>query len=165
MRRLRPGWLLPLVILAHVLVLACNEGGDERLDQLEAARARWAASAPADYVFDYRRTCFCPFTSEVRVEVVSGIVVRVTEVETSVVLPEDRLAEFPTIDGLFVELHQLIVGEPHLLEVEYDPELGFPARVQVDIEEYAVDEEFGYTVANLGPDLVRRPMPVPAVQP
>jgi hypothetical protein len=153
------------VILAHVPVSACDEGGDERLDQLEAARVRWTASAPADYAFDYRRTCFCPFTNEVRVEVASSIVVRVTEVETSVVLPEDQLAGFPTIEGLFVELHQLILGEPHLLEVEYDPLLGFPARVQVDIEEYAVDEEFGYTVANFAPVLVRRPMPAPGVRP
>lgn len=131
---------------AIIGVPGCAEPGDERLDRLNAAWARWNATAPADYRFDYRRSCFCPDVEEVRIAVADGIVVRVTRLETLEPLPAERNPEFPTIDALFVELDQLARADPHVLEVEYDAAFGFPAFAQVDIEERMVDEEFSYTV-------------------
>jgi hypothetical protein len=135
-----------LLISALVGITACDEPGDERLDRLNDAWARWRAAAPADYRFDYRRSCFCPVVEEVRITVAAGIVVQVTGRDSGDTLPEERYPDFPTIDGLFVELDQLIRADPHLLEVEYDPDYGYPAAVEVDIEERIADEEFAYTV-------------------
>lgn len=135
-----------LPLCALIGVPGCAEPGDERLDRLNAAWALWNATAPADYRFDYRRSCFCPDVEEVRIGVADGIVVRVTRLETLEPLPAERNPEFPTIDALFVELDQLVRADPHVLDVEYDREFGFPASAEVDIEERMVDEEFAYTV-------------------
>ena len=135
-----------LLVSALVGFAACDEPGDERLDRLNAAWARWRATGSADYRFDYRRSCFCPVVEEVRISVADGIVVQVTSRDTGEPIPEARYADFPTIDGLFVELDQLIGADPHLLEVEYDLDYGYPAAMEVDIEERIADEEFAYTV-------------------
>ena len=39
--------------------------------------------------------------------------------------------------------------DPFELDVQYDPNLGYPSYVSVDIEERVVDEEFSYTVEEL----------------
>ena len=135
-----------LLISALIGIAACGEPGDERLDRLNDAWARWRAAAPADYRFDYRRSCFCPVVEEVRIAVADGIVVQVTDRDTGDPLPEECYPEFQTIDGLFVELDRLIRADPHLLEAEYDLVYGYPAAVEVDIEERIADEEFAYTV-------------------
>jgi hypothetical protein len=129
------------------------------MQRLDAGRATWTASAPRDYAFEYQRICFCPIVQKVRVEVGSGTVVRVVDVESSEPIPSERFADFPTIEELFVELDQLIRGDPHLLEVEYDPTFGFPARVQVDIEERVADEEFSYTVTGFTAEQAGRRLP------
>ncbi len=170
-RRVLPGSADPLRIrrprgrgVALLLAVAgtvagCDDPVDERMRRLDAGRATWAASAPRDYAFEYRRSCFCPFVRTVRVEVGSGSIVRVIDVESSEPIPEERFDDFPTIEELFVELDQLIRGDPHLLEVEYDPTFGFPARVQVDIEERVADEEFSYTVTGFTAGQAGRRLP------
>jgi hypothetical protein len=135
-----------LMMLALVGIAACDEPGDERLDQLNAAWDRWRATAPADYGFDYRRVCFCPVVEELRITVADGLVVQVTSRDSGEPIPAERYPEFPTIDGLFIELDRLIRADPHLLEAEYDLVYGYPAAVEVDIEERIADEEFAYTV-------------------
>jgi len=137
-----------LLLCALVGISGCDDGGDERLDRLNAAWASWTAAAPGDYRFDYRRSCFCPFVEEVRVFVGDGSVAKVTSLETLEPLPEERNADFPTVDELFLELDRLIRANPHFLQVEYDPEFGFPSFADVDIEERIADEEFSYTVRN-----------------
>lgn len=133
------------------LAAACGSDSevDGRLDELAAARSVWIAAAPATYEFTYLRLCFCPNVSPARILVDGGLVIRVIDVESSETLPAERNTEFPTIEELFIELDDLIRLEPFELEVQYDPELGYPSFVSVDIEERVVDEEFSYTVENL----------------
>jgi len=135
-----------LLISALVGIAACDEPGDERRDRLNAAWDRWGTAAPAEYRFDYRRICFCPVIEELRITVADGLVVQVTSRDTGELIPDERYPDVPTIDGLFVEIDQLIRADPYHLEVEYDPEYGYPAALEVDIEERMADEEFAYTV-------------------
>ena len=116
---------------------------------LAAARSVWIAAAPATYEFTYSRLCFCLVEFPARVHVDAGVVTRVVDLQSSETLPAERNAGFPTVEELFIELDDLIRLEPFRLEVQYDPELGYPSFVSVDIEERVVDEEFSYTVEDL----------------
>ncbi len=140
-----------LAVCSVPLAAACGSDSEEdrRLDELAAARSVWISAAPATYEFTYLRLCFCPNVSPARILVDGGLVIRVTDVESSTILPAERNAEFPTVEELFIELDELIRIEPFRLEVQYDPELGYPSFVSVDIEERVVDEEFSYTVEEL----------------
>ncbi len=146
--------LLPLLLWA-----ACDSEQDERLDRLHASRSVWLDAALPDYEFTWQRMCFCPLLPPVRVLVDGNAIVRVADAETSAPLPADRHDDFPTIDALFDELEELIRRDPHRLEVTYDPELGYPSSVSVDIDERIADEEFSYTVTDLAAaaDLQARP--------
>ncbi len=133
------------------LAAACGSDAeqDRRLDELAAARSVWIAAAPATHEFTYLRLCFCPNVSPARIFVDAGLVIRVIDVESSTTLPAERNAEFPTVEELFIELDELIRLDPFRLDVQYDPELGYPSFVSADIEERVVDEEFSYTVEDL----------------
>jgi hypothetical protein len=143
----RSGFLLAVCLVP--LMAACSTEEDERLDDLAAARSQWIADAPAAYDFTYFRSCFCPDGFPARVYVDAGVVTLVVDLQSSDPLPADRNDDFPTVDQLFNELEELIRLEPFQLEVRYDPELGYPSYVGVDIEERVVDEEFSYTVDDL----------------
>lgn len=143
----RSGFLLGLCLVPFVE--ACSTKEDERLDDLAAARSQWIADAPGAYDFTYLRSCFCPDVFPARVYVDDGVVNLVVDLESSLPLPTERNDDFPTVDQLFNELDELIRLEPFELEVRYDPELGYPSYVNVDIEERMVDEEFSYTVEDL----------------
>ena len=143
------GTAIMFVVCSVPMVTACGSEDDGRLDDLAAARLLWIADAPATYEFNYLRLCFCPNVSPARILVDGGLVIRVIDVESSTTLPAERNAEFPTIEELFIELDDLIRLDPFRLEVQYDPELGYPSFVSVDIEERVVDEEFSYTVEEL----------------
>ena len=143
----RSGFLFGLCLVS--LATACSTEEDERLDDLAAARSQWIAEAPGAYDFDYLRSCFCPDVFLARVYVVDGAVTLVVNLESSTPLSAERNDDFPTVDQLFNELDEVIRLEPHELEVRYDPQLGYPSFVSVDIEERMVDEEFSYTVDDL----------------
>ncbi len=140
-----------LAVCSIPLAAACGSDSevDRRLDELAAARSVWIVAAPATYEFTYLRLCFCPNVSPARILVDGGLVIRVIDVESSTTLPAERNTEFPTVEELYIELDDLIRLEPFRLEVKYDPELGYPSFVSVDIEERVVDEEFSYTVEDL----------------
>ena len=143
----RSGFLLAVCLVP--LMAACSTEEDERLDDLAAARSQWIADAPVAYDFTYLRNCFCPDVFPARVYVDAGVVTLVVDLQSSDPLPADRNDDFPTVEQLFNELEELIRLEPFQLEVRYDPELGYPSYVSVDIEERVVDEEFSYTVEEL----------------
>ncbi len=140
-----------LAVCSIPLAAACGSDSEEDrlLDELAAARSVWISAAPATYEFTYLRLCFCPNVSPARILVDGGLVIRVIDVESSTTLPAERNTEFPTVEELFIELDELIRLDPFQMEVQYDPELGYPSFVSVDIEERVVDEEFSYTVEDL----------------
>jgi hypothetical protein len=140
-----------LAVCSIPLAAACGSDSevDRRLDGLAAARSVWIAAAPATYEFTYSRLCFCLVEFPARVQVDAGVVTRVVDLQSSETLSAERNAGFPTVEELFIELDDLIRLEPFRLEVQYDPELGYPSFVSVDIEERVVDEEFSYTVEDL----------------
>ncbi|HKA57127.1 MAG TPA: DUF6174 domain-containing protein [Gemmatimonadales bacterium] len=119
--------------------------------QLAEAEARWAARGYADYAIEAREGCFCPpaLNEWSRVEVVDGLVDRVTVVATGTDVPDEDRRLFPTVESLFDVIRrgndQDWIKE---VTVEFDPELGFPTRVVLRPQDGIVDGGAAFYMRN-----------------
>lgn len=140
--------LVLLVSLAAALVsTGCHDiaGPDDR-SALEASRQKWSRSGLTDYTFTLRMDCFCAINGPVRVLVVSDSVRQVTMDSTGELLNAPWI---PTIKKLFDFIDQEIARPAAVLQVTYDPSLGYPAKIVADPIANAVDDEVTYTVSNV----------------
>ena len=125
--------------------------GAER-DELEEGLRRWEEAAIESYAFRYQLVCFCggPGVRPVEIEVRDG---RVSAVSFPDGNPPDPfpLDDYPTIPQLFETIEESLAREPFFVRAEYDAVLGYPRDFFADFVENAVDEELGFTVADLLP--------------
>jgi len=136
---------------AMVLMAAACDGGSvlgtaPEILELSAARERWAEREPAEYQFNYTRSCFCPALTNVRVTVRNGVVVSARVIATGAELSPTERAEIPTIDGLFDVIESAIDQRAHELRVSYDAQMGFPMSIVLDYREMIADDEVFYEV-------------------
>ncbi len=112
---------------------------------------RWQAAGIADYRYDFQQECFCvreqvqPVTIEVR----GGEMRRVMTRETGEDLATLPNLQWPTIDGLFSTIAEAEEQGRQPLTVEYDPELGYPTRIEIG--SLAADAGVIYTASDLQP--------------
>ena len=140
-----PAWS----VLAGVLLLgslACGDSTGPEMDRLGEQRALWEAQGLADYTYDVRRVCFCPFREGVRVTVVAGVVAGATDLATGEVLEPNEVQLYLTIDGLFDLIQDAYDRNAHEVQVEFDPSRGYPTRIYIDYSEMIADEELGFTL-------------------
>lgn len=142
--------VIPLILLA-LASSSCDDEDDGATTEFAEARARWEARGPANYDLVLERLCFCgpEGRGPARIEVRDGEVVSRTYVETGEPVREPLEASFPDVDGLFEFLADAFRSDPHSIEIDYDPELGFPTRSFVDFRENVADEEQGHRVLEL----------------
>ncbi|AXT40088.1 hypothetical protein D1814_16085 [Alteromonas sp. BL110] len=138
------------VISATTLLLGCG-GSDSNdvLDDLNANRAKWETENIDTYQFEYQVSCFCTEeTTLPRLVLVEGSqVTSQTIIEGNIALPLDD-ATTESIDSLF-QLIALEESRAESLSVKYDPELGYPTEINVDINEQTADDEYTLTISNL----------------
>jgi Family of unknown function (DUF6174) len=105
---------------------------------------RWTAAAIRDYRFTIQRRCECPdeWSAPTIVTVRDGVAVSAT-IEGN---PAPEGAAL-TIDDLFTAIGDAL-NQPVATLVTYDPDLGFPLDVQLDLEAIAVDGGLSLTVSN-----------------
>ncbi len=149
--RLHPASAALLLLVA--MTPSCGEGltGPRKVAQqeLNAARARWAALEVANYDYEYRMSCFCgpDALRPVVVQVRGGMVTAVRDRETDE--PRTPLTQWATIPGLFDRIQGWIDLPANTLDVEYDPVSGIPTSVSVDPIRNAVDDEGGFHASAL----------------
>ncbi len=138
-----------VIALLAVTPLGCSDGTGLEQDPLEAARARWAETNAADYIFEFRRSCFCPpdFVRSVRIEVLDGVVSSAVYVDTEEAIPLP-LTSVPTIDDLFDEIGDALEGAAFSVIADYDADMGYPTSVSIDFIENAIDDEMAFTVSS-----------------
>ena len=92
---------------------------------------------------DVTLSCECP-TGTYRVTVRGGERVQTTALDAG-----NRTAE-DFVQLSFEDLFELIEdnADAHRLDVEYDPELGYPSKIALDGNDRTVDDEAGYTVSD-----------------
>lgn len=153
---------LTIAVLAILGLDACRSstgvvtGADWR--ELEAAEARWKDRPFANYQYEIRTACFCPpiINQWVRVTVQGDVVVAAEPVEPDPFLEISGLTLWDPIDSIFAELRQRL-SHPSLssaykeFEAEYDPELGYPTRIEFVERPGVSDAASIATLRNLTP--------------
>lgn len=143
----------PWVPLLALSITACGlfDGADGELATLLRNRDRWTAMQIRDYDFEYRLSCYCPTEAlePVRIEVRNALVDRVVSLRNGADVTQQQFVRWPTVDSLFAWTERNFDGS-YELEITYDRNFRFPARVAGDIPRY-VDDEFTRTAQNLIP--------------
>jgi hypothetical protein len=119
------------------------------LAALERARSLWEAERLADYGYTLTVHCNCPAEYVGPFEVT----VRDTWIASATwkgePLEPGRAAIYP-IDDVFVMIERAIQDGTDV-DVTYDPQLGYPQLVIIDVEAVAVDGGLAFTIENLSP--------------
>ncbi len=140
-------WLL--IVLLALTPLGCTDVFGPEQETLAAARARWALTDTDDYVFEFRRSCFCApdFVRLVRIRVLDGIVGSAVYADTEepISLP---LTSVPTIGDLFDEIADAMDATAFAVVADYDEDMGYPTSVAIDFIEDAIDDEMAFTVSS-----------------
>ena len=124
---------------------------DERA--LSRAQARWAARAFESYTYTTVTSCGeCPpdRARQTRVEVRGAKVTAAIVVANDSLLPS--VASFTTVDGIFAQIRGYAnEAWVRAVRVEYDPQLGYPTRIDVSAKAGIMDSDYGTSISNLVP--------------
>ena len=139
-------------VAASIVVLstlaACSDlFSPSAKSRLQENRDKWRAQGLTTYAFTLRQACFCAINGPVRVVVINGTVFSATQISTGQAL-DTRFVS--TIESLFDFIERGIANHYAVLEVTYDPTLGYPARIVSDGSRNAVDDEVTYEVSDIG---------------
>ena len=129
-------------LTALVLLSACASPTTPENDLAEY-RALWEAQGLRDYTFDVRRVCYCQFMGDVRVTVQDGVITGVTELASEIARDPET---FRTINSLFDLVQDAYDRDAHEVQVDFDPDRGYPTRIWIDYVEMMMDEEMGFTL-------------------
>lgn len=142
MRRLKTAApLFAALLLGGCVWFGGDQVGEARLQQLDAARERWAATNLDSYSYVVSRSCECQYIAPTRVVVVRGSVARLELEASGDTLPADARSSFHTVNGLFDVIADAISRDPYHFEADYDPQAGYPTLFSVDYSREVADDE------------------------
>jgi len=133
-----------ILLLLTLAIAACTTGGGT---ELERNQTKWQDANITHYRFELSVGCFCPFRDlmPITVEVQNDEIVSMIDVSGKTLPTTDPMNEFivkyATIDRLFSELGSDSFQKADKLTVTYDPTYGFPADINIDFIELAMDDE------------------------
>jgi hypothetical protein len=141
-------------------LLALTGCGDDPFSSAEEralsqARARWEAAGVTNYLVEVRLQCFCEpsrpdFT---RLEVHDGEVVSAEYLGEPSGHTATSLEAWPTVPDAF-DLIENASRDSFVdsIEADYDPDLGYPLRVEIGCQPNVLDCGSVYEFRNLEPD-------------
>jgi hypothetical protein len=136
--------------LALALVLAVGCAGEPAQDETSTALTTWSSQGLDSYSFTWRRDCECIDSGrQIRIEVVDGQIASALYVDDETPVSTELQAHLLTIDGVFAEITDALAGNADLVDVAYDPDLGFPASVYVDYSTGVADEELALQISDV----------------
>ncbi|MCI5144479.1 MAG: hypothetical protein D3923_02895 [Candidatus Electrothrix sp. AR3] len=118
-------------------------------DNLSNNRALWESSHLSTYTYTYtytnKRECLCTPVEDLLITVNNGQVT--SNADTS---PAPEISnQLMTVEELFQVIEQAISDQVDRLDVIYNPTLGYPERITIDVDERMVDEELIHIVKDL----------------
>lgn len=141
----------PLRLAASLLLVAACRDSLAPVGEEFDARRRWASRGPSAYTYTVERGCYCLDSAigPVDVTVRDGVVESRRYTRTGGTV-SPRFAElFPTIEGLFAQIDSARSRKAASLRVEYDPDLGYPTRIDIDFVEQMADDEIFWRSSGL----------------
>jgi len=143
-------------LLFTVLILSSSCGSSAN-SELERNEELWQSQNLTGYDFTLERQCFCPtdYQGPVNIQVRNGEVTSVTYVSNGETADAEIFADVDTIDELFKVIRDAYEGKntfhkkAETVNVTYNPEMGYPLTILIDISSQIMDEEEGYTVEEL----------------
>ncbi len=158
-------WALLPILFIVLLVFRQSEP----INDLETAKARWAATGITDYrmVIEYKRPYFnCQIDFDVRGTTVSHKNKDTCRMGSAVT--GNRTTTLPTVEGLFKQLEAeqqgslcgpngCICDGPIEMSVVYDPERGFPTQITYTLRQDLRNRNPGYWLAMLDGSLANCP--------
>ncbi len=152
-RRVAPALALALALAVPGCLLSDDTPSDGV--ELWAARRLWETRGPAEYTVRENVSCFCPCPAAFTLIVREGVPPDVTDVEPNAGTPDGSPEDAArlcarTVDQLF-DLLQSHVGEADRFHAEYDPDLGYPTRIEIDPDRRIADEEIRVRLSGLAP--------------
>jgi hypothetical protein len=131
-------------------VAACSDGPTTPVLELAAAEQRWHMAGVRSYQYDVSIQCFC-LVRPIAVQVRDGAVVSVTYADRGGVADTTYYRSYLTIDRIFTLLQQTVASGPASVDFRFDPGLGYPMQVSVDVFRNAADDEWGFTLSQFTP--------------
>lgn len=127
--------------------------------ELDSKEALWRDSGIRDYILEYDKQCYCIDAVPTRVTVVDNQIIKVEIMswgeESYQEVEEAQYSEYLTIDDFFNKIKELNKSVD-ILNVEYDPTLGYPNKIEIDRHTMrcycngvctdAIDDELNYTL-------------------
>ena len=123
---------------------------NEVKDELKKHRRIWENEVVRDYQYRLQVLCFCPpdVTNPVIVEVKNGVTFSVIYAGTGLPVGNTNFVRYDTIDEMFQVIEDAINQGADEIKVEYNADLGYPTRIDIDFIKMAVDDEITYTISN-----------------
>ncbi|MFT7693722.1 MAG: hypothetical protein ACI8P2_002351 [Candidatus Latescibacterota bacterium] len=114
-------------------------------------RAKWATQSVAEYTFNFSRSCFClpDYRREAVLAISSGQISSATYVDDGAAVAVEVVRSYKTIEGLFSAIDEAITTGAAQIDVEFDADLGFPAKVFIDQDFRIADEEASYSAGKV----------------
>ena len=137
-----------ITLLSSCDVLDLAVGPTERRSELERQRAKWAQRHVTSYRLTYRRDCFCgtEFTTPTNIEVRAGDITTANYADRNEPIPGYVQAGLPTVEALFAIIDDAIDRSADLIEVTYDPLLGYPRKIGIDYRFDRADDEVTHSI-------------------
>ncbi len=98
---------------------------------LDAARARWASTAPVSYDITVTKSCFCDGRTMI-VVVDGGKVSSARYADTGEPVPQAVAQNVITVDSLFAMIEHVLASKEETVDASYDATFGFPVSVSFD---------------------------------
>jgi hypothetical protein len=115
------------------------------LDALAQAEARWQKVRPLSYEFDVEVRCFCVGL----LQKPASFRVAGTDVRPLQDLQPDARWTYgfcDTVEKLFAAIRRSLTRGQYKVSIEYDPNLGYPVKADVDPKERTFDDELFFRV-------------------
>lgn len=130
-------YVIVMLISIPGLLVSCSTSGVT--EEIEIAQKRWEAAHIENYSADIERICFCPPPSRYTIIVGSDSLTKVINSETGEEIAQNK--GYSTIDELYQWLLEVASRNPEKLELEFDPNLGYPTLIDYNQSDNIADEE------------------------
>lgn len=138
-------------LLLTLMLAGC--GGTTLGPEHYQAKSRWSELGYSDYAYNFQRACECEpdSTREVRIAVQDGQIIDINYTDDSTPVPADQWSWYPTVDELFKTIEEAADENAAQIDVEYDPDAGYPTHIFIDYDVRIADEETIWQAHDLQP--------------